>query len=61
MFAFWLTCGYYNILSNKSQKKLGKKALFLVILSAAEGPQFRLADRNIAVNDFEFPILSSPL
>ena len=28
---FWQTCGYFNIISNKSQqKKTGKKALFLV-------------------------------
>ncbi len=40
---------------------MAKKALFLVILSSSEGPQFRLADRSIAVNDFEFPLLSSPL
>ena len=33
MFAQLQTCWYFNILSNKSQQKTTKKALFLVILS----------------------------
>jgi len=34
MFAFWLTCGYFNSASNNSQQKNDKKELFLVILPA---------------------------
>jgi hypothetical protein len=29
MFACWLTYGYFNTISNKSQQKMTKKALFL--------------------------------
>jgi len=29
MFAFWLTCGYFNVFSNNVNKKMTKKALFL--------------------------------
>jgi len=29
MFAFWQTCGYFNIFSNNVNKKMAKKALFL--------------------------------
>jgi len=28
MFACWLTCGYFNIVSNVSQQKNGKKSTF---------------------------------
>jgi len=37
MLAFWRTCGYFNIISNKSQKKTAKNELFLVILRPFEG------------------------
>jgi len=33
MLAFWLIFAYYNIISNNSQKKKDKNALFLAILS----------------------------
>jgi len=36
MLACWVTCAYYNIISNISQKKTAKNALFLAIMSAAE-------------------------
>jgi len=34
MFAFWQTCGYFNIFSNNVNKKMTKKALFLATENA---------------------------
>ena len=50
MFACWQTYGYFNIFSNIVNKKMIKKALFLVILSTVEWSQDRSREAYLVVN-----------
>ena len=47
MFAYWQTCGHFNVISNKSQKKNGQKTLFLATENA------EIAEKRAKATDFE--------
>jgi len=55
MFACWLTCGYFNVLSNYVNKKMNKKAIFLVILFPIE---IRTLSSTISLKRAEFLVLT---